>query len=60
METVITLTSYEPKVDYVLWDGQKIPMSVITGFRLNEKGEIAYLEIDTNLYSKYLDEELVK
>ena len=61
MEKQITLASYEKGVDYVFWDEQKIPIDVVTGIRLNGKGEIAYLEIDTGMYSKYLaDEELKK
>ena len=61
MEKLITLSSYEKGVDFVFWNGQKIPVEVVTGIRLNGKGEIAYLEIDTGRYSKYLaDEELKK
>jgi hypothetical protein len=57
MEKLILLTSYEKDVDFVFWDGQKIPLDVVTGIRLNGKGEIAFLEIDTGMYSKYLADE---
>ncbi|HEY6021348.1 MAG TPA: hypothetical protein VIY48_16025 [Candidatus Paceibacterota bacterium] len=53
MEKQIILASYD--TDFITWQGRKIPISVVTGIRLDENGNITWLSLDSNSYSDYLN-----